>query len=290
MADLRSRFIEDYAGGLLNVARQELSTTGEVLSQDGLTSAGTLFVEDGSGNKSGLKLGVSLVEALDPTTEMGVVNVRFADRTYAKIRDLKIFSTAIASAQAALSEASSLSITNLETTLQLLEDDINSLEQSFQTNLSEGRTQLQQLTLNQRTQGDTLSGVKSDVENLKSRVQALEIVAPNPATITPLSTTLNSSYFSGTIAVASGVVTGTNTSFDTELDVGSVFTTVDSSGREQEFTVASFDTDTPATRITVIPTNVTVTSGAKFRKPTDLEIKSKINEILQALRDLDFII
>jgi hypothetical protein len=111
----------------LNVARQELSTTGEVLVQDGFTSEGALFVEDGSGTKSGLKLGVSLAEVVDPTTETGVVNVRYADRTYAKIRDLKIFSTAIASAQAALSEATSVSLSNIETTLQLLEDDLGTV-------------------------------------------------------------------------------------------------------------------------------------------------------------------
>ena len=104
MADLRKRYIEDYAGGFLNIARQEISSTGEVLVQDGFTSEGTLFVEDGTGTKSGLLLGSALAESVDPTTETGVVNVRFADRTYAKVRDLKIFSTAIASAQAALSD------------------------------------------------------------------------------------------------------------------------------------------------------------------------------------------
>ena len=117
---------------MLNISRQEVSTTGEVLSQDGLTSEGTLFVEDGSGVKSGLRLGVSLAECVDPTTETGVVNVRYGDRTYAKIRDLKIFTSAIASAQAALSDASSTSLVNLETAFQLLEDDVNSLAENFQ--------------------------------------------------------------------------------------------------------------------------------------------------------------
>ena len=132
------------------MARQELSTTGEVLAQDGLTSEGTLFVEDGTGTKSGLKLGVSLAEVVDPTTETGVVNVRFANRTYAKLRDLKIFSTAIASAQAALSEATSTSVSNLETTLQLLEDDISTVEQNFQQSLTTSQQQLQSLSLTQR--------------------------------------------------------------------------------------------------------------------------------------------
>lgn len=131
MADLRSRFIEDYAGGLLNVSRQELASTGEVLSQDGLLSDSTLFVEDGSGTKSGLLLGTSLCEVVDPTTDQGAVNVRFANRTYAGIRDLKIFSTAIASAQAALADASSSSITNLENAFELLEDSVSTIANSF---------------------------------------------------------------------------------------------------------------------------------------------------------------
>ena len=134
MADLRSRFIEDYAGGLLNVSRQELASTGEVLSQDGFLSDASSFVEDGTGSKSGLKLGLSLCEVVDPTTEQGAVNVRYADRTYASIRDLKIFSTAIASAQAALADATSSSITNLETAFELLEDSQDSLQNQIDTN------------------------------------------------------------------------------------------------------------------------------------------------------------
>lgn len=127
MADLRSRFIEDYAGGLLNVARQELSSTGEVLAQDGFIEGQTLFVEDGRGVKSGLKLGSSLAECVDPTTEMGILNSRSADRTYAKIRDLKSFGTAVASAQAALSESVADSITNLESAFEALESDYQAL-------------------------------------------------------------------------------------------------------------------------------------------------------------------
>lgn len=131
MADLRSKFIEDYAGGLLNVSRQELSSTGEVLSQDGLLSDSSIFVEDGSGSKSGLKLGVSICEVVDPTTPQGAVNVRYADRTYASTRDLKIFSTALASAQAALSDAAATSITNLENAFQLLETAQDTLQSTF---------------------------------------------------------------------------------------------------------------------------------------------------------------
>ena len=135
MADLRSKFIEDYAGGLLNVSRQELSSTGEVLSQDGFLSDATLFVEDGSGTKSGLKLGTTLCEVVDPTTPQGAINVRYADRTYASTRDLKIFSTAIASAQAALSDATATSITNLENAFQLLETTQDTLQNKFDANV-----------------------------------------------------------------------------------------------------------------------------------------------------------
>lgn len=80
---------------------------------------------------------------MDPSTEAGCVNVRFADRTYAKLKDLKLFTTAIASAQAALSEASATSITNLETTLQLLETDLTYLQQSIQTDVYDTRNKLE---------------------------------------------------------------------------------------------------------------------------------------------------
>jgi uncharacterized protein YoxC len=131
VADLRTRFIEDYAGGLLNVARQELSSTGEVLAQDGFTDNQVLFVEDGRGVKSGLKLGAGLMECVDPSTEEGVLNVRSADRTYAKIRDLKIFATAVASAQAALSESVSETFANFETAFESLESDLESTRSEF---------------------------------------------------------------------------------------------------------------------------------------------------------------
>lgn len=156
MADLRSRFIEDYAGGLLNIARQELSSTGEVLAQDGFLEGQTLFVEDGRGVKSGLKLGSSVAECLDPTTEMGILNSRSADRTYAKIRDLKVFATAVASAQGALSESVADSITSLE-------GAFDSLESDFQT-LSTKVSNLEDVVALQR----------EDIELLKEKVAALE--------------------------------------------------------------------------------------------------------------------
>jgi len=153
VADLRTRFIEDYAGGLLNIARQELSSTGEVLAQDGFVEGTSLFVEDGRGVKSGLRLGSSLAECIDPTTETGILNVRSADRTYAKIRDLKIFATAVASAQGALSESVAESFTNLEGAFESLESDVE-LFRNRLDNLSDI-----QVTLADGDRGDiTVSG------------------------------------------------------------------------------------------------------------------------------------
>ena len=160
MADLRTRFIEDYAGGLLNISRQEFSTTGEVASQDGLPTDGkSLYVEDGSGNKSGLKLGISFAEVVDPNTDEGCVNVRFADRTYASQRDLKLLGTALASVQGALTESVSTSITNLETAFELLESDVSNM----QTIVS---------TLSDKV--DTLSAISGDLTDLEVRVTTTE--------------------------------------------------------------------------------------------------------------------
>lgn len=286
MADLRFRFIEDYAGGLLNVSRQEISTTGEVLSQDGFTTEGTIFVEDGSGVKSGLKLGVSLVEAVDPTTDMGIVNVRYGDRTYAKIRDLRIFTTAIASAQSALSEATSTSISNLETAFQLLEDDINSLEENLQGNIAREREKIQELTINQNSLLDRVSTHDVDIQTLSSRVTALEnpIAEVITETANPLEIEQNSIYYSGTIGITGGLVTGSNTDFVGELRTGDIFVVKDSSGLDIEFQVRSFDTTTPRTKMSVTPTNKTITAPASFRRDITRLLANKINEIISALQ------
>ena len=176
MADLRSKFIEDYAGGLLNVSRQELSSTGQVLSQDGLLTGGTLFVEDGTGTKSGLKLGASLCEVNDPTTQQGAVNVRYADRTYASIRDLKIFSTAVASSQAALADASSVSLTNLENAFELLETEQDNMNNRF-----DDRSRLIDVRLLELDQIPTLQAqvntVEANLTSTISRVTNLEAAA-----------------------------------------------------------------------------------------------------------------
>lgn len=174
MADLRTRFIEDYAGGLLNIARQELSSTGEVLAQDGFVGGATLFVEDGRGVKSGLRLGSSLAECIDPTTETGIVNVRTADRTYAKIRDLKAFATAVASAQGALSDSVANGFANLEGAFEALESDV----ETYRTQLAEliDNTDLGVGNLTLRVDGlDTsVSSIDTGIATLSDRVTAIE--------------------------------------------------------------------------------------------------------------------
>ena len=288
MADLRFRFIEDYAGGLLNISRQEISTTGEVLSQDGLTTEGTIFVEDGSGVKTGLKLGVSLAESVDPTTEMGLVNVRFADRTYAKVRDLRIFTTAIASAQSALSEATSTSISNLETAFQLLEDDINTLEENLQSNISNEREKIQELTINQNDLTSRINTHDVDIQTLASRVLALETVTPESQTeaIDVLEIEQNSLYYSGTISISGGIVTGSGTDFTGELNLGDIFIAKDPNGLDVEFKITAFDTATPDTKLAVIPTNKTVNAGSSYKRDINRLIANKINEVIFALKKL----
>ena len=292
MADLRFRFIEDYAGGLLNISRQEISTTGEVLSQDGLTTEGTIFVEDGSGVKSGLKLGISLVETVDPTTEMGVLNVRYGDRTYAKVRDLRIFTTAIASAQSALSEATSASISNLETAFQLLEDDINSLEENLQSNISSEREKIQELTINQNSLLDRVSTHDVDIQTLSSRVSALEtpVVEVPTEAVDALEIEQNSIYYSGTIGISAGAVTGTSTDFFTELAVGDIFITQDNTGKDTEFQVRAFDTTTPSVKMSVTPTNKTVNAGSSFKRDINRLLAKKSNEIIFALQKLNIFV
>lgn len=178
MADLRTRFIEDYAGGLLNIARQELSSTGEVLAQDGFVDGTTLFVEDGRGVKSGLRLGSGLVECVDPTTETGIVNVRTADRTYAKIRDLKAFATAVASAQGALSDSVATSFTSLESAFESLEGDVQ--EYRNQTVQINDNIEVSLATVTAR-----IGGVEGEIERVDGEMAALaDRVAGLESTVT----------------------------------------------------------------------------------------------------------
>ncbi len=287
MADLRSKFIEDYAGGLLNVSRQELASTGEVLSQDGLLSDATLFVEDGSGTKSGLKLGASTCEVVDPTTEEGVVNVRFADRTYASIRDLKIFSTAVASAQAALADASSSSITNLENAFQLLENSQDTI-----SNLFSSRNEVVDQELKRLDEIDSLSFLVKDLESTTQGL-ALEVKAIDSSvkkaisgnnslkTIAPIT---YSNY--GSVA-ALQILTGADTRRDaqtatavtglTSASGGSglnVTVTVDAEGRVTDVSVTSGGTNfLPGDEVTILDSSLTSVS------PAADDIKIKISSV-----------
>tara|TARA_Y100000389_G_scaffold203611_1_gene252680 strand:- start:5251 stop:6201 length:951 start_codon:yes stop_codon:yes gene_type:complete len=283
MADLRSKFIEDYAGGLLNVSRQELASTGEVLSQDGLLSDATLFVEDGSGTKSGLKLGASTCEVVDPTTEEGAVNVRFADRTYASIRDLKIFSTAVASAQAALADASSSSITNLENAFQLLENSQDTI-----SNLFNSRNEVVDQELKKLNEIDSLSSL---VANLQSTTQglALEVKAIETSvqkailsnnTLKAITSVPFDSYGSVfEVQILSGPDTRrdaqTNTAVTglTSASGGSglnVTVTVDAEGAVTDVSIAAGGTNfLPGDEITILDSSLTNTSPAA----NDIKIK-----------------
>lgn len=208
MADLRTRFIEDYAGGLLNIARQELSSTGEVLAQDGFVEGTSLFVEDGRGVKSGLRLGTSLAECIDPVTETGILNIRTADRTYAKIRDLKSFATAVASAQGALSDTVSESFGNLESAFESLESDV----ETYRIQLSEliDNTDLGVSNLTQRVDGiDTeIFRIGGDADSLTDRVTSIETTLSQVQVVTTEqqvsgSTTILANGDAGTVNITS---------------------------------------------------------------------------------------
>lgn len=195
MADLRTRYIEDYAGGLLNIARQELSSTGEVLAQDGFVDGLSLFVEDGRGVKSGLRLGSAIAECIDPVTDTGILNVRTADRTYAKVRDLKAFATAVASAQGALTESVTESFTNFEGAFESLEADV----QTYRTQVSEA-----------------IDSTDLAVSNLSSRVSVVE---SGLSTINTTLTTLSEQVF----AVETSGITDGDRGDISILDKGTVF-------------------------------------------------------------------
>lgn len=167
------------------MSRQEISSTGEVLSQDGFVEDQTIFVEDGVGVKSGLKLGMSKAECVDPTSDLGVVNVRFADRTYTKLRDTKVFLTAIASSQAALSDAVTSSITNIENAIENL--DISNLNMdrkisSIDENLSRYTTDTgERLRLLEEEiyKAQAVPALLETIALLTARITALEDLSPS---------------------------------------------------------------------------------------------------------------
>lgn len=220
MSDLRARFIEDYAGGILNISRQELSSSGEVLSQDGLSTEQTIFVEDGTGTKSGLKLGVGLVECVDPTTQMGNVNVRFADRTYTKIKDTKVFLTAVASAQAALSDAVTSSISNIETAIETLDITLANTDRRI-SSLNESFTEYV------TTNNEKISGLVTEIEDTKSRLDTLNVsLVNNNLTLGAFSLT-SLSRGAGNISI------GLNSQKEMTLGNDNIFIGNDTAGLEQ---------------------------------------------------------
>ncbi len=208
MADLRTRYIEDYAGGLLNIARQELSSTGEVLAQDGFVDGLSLFVEDGRGVKSGLRLGSSVAECVDPITDTGVLNVRTADRTYAKVRDLKAFATAVASAQGALTESVTESFTNFEGAFESLEADV----QTYRTQVTEAidSTDLAVTNLSSRVDSlsSSLASTDTSLSSLSDRTTSIETLLSDVQVVTSEqsvsgSTQIINNTSAGTINIAS---------------------------------------------------------------------------------------
>lgn len=289
MADLRSRFLEDYAGGFLNVSRQELSTTGEVLSQDGFVSEGTVYVEDGSGVKSGLLLGVGLAECVDPTTEQGLVNVRFADRTYAAIRDLKIFTTAISSAQYALADAVGKSTTNLEQAVQLLEDNVSALDENVREALTLNQQNIDTILIEQNRLSEKANNIENDLNSLEQRVDTIEKGRISIVPVSVLDTATNQIYYSGTIEINSGVVIGNSSSFFTEFEVGDVFMATTSGGIDTEFIVSSFDSITPQTKMTVLPSNVIIPPNSRYKRIESRQVKLKLNELIGVLKQLKII-
>lgn len=133
MANLATGNFEGFKPGLLNI-----STTKQPYSPGFSETGASVFVEDGRGVKSGLRLGAELVEVIEPTTESGVVNVSFADCTYAKVADLKLLTVSIKLLQEqTLAETKAL-VEPLITTINALENEnrelltrINSLEVSI---------------------------------------------------------------------------------------------------------------------------------------------------------------
>ncbi len=127
MANLTGSNFNNLKPGILNI-----STNDDPVST-GLPAASgnlrTVFVEDGLGVKSGLKLGAELAEAVDPVTRNGIVNVNFADRTYAKIADLKQTNIALELYRENLNR-------DFSDALEPIVDRVNTLELSLNTNQS----------------------------------------------------------------------------------------------------------------------------------------------------------
>ena len=122
MANLTGSNFNALKPGLLNIS------TNDVPTSTGLPADGTaVFVEDGFGVKSGLKVGTELVECVEPTTRNGVVNVAFGERTYANREDLRLAITAIETYRENTNRDFSDSLTPVLERVSQLENNNNTL-------------------------------------------------------------------------------------------------------------------------------------------------------------------
>lgn len=129
MANLTGSNFNNLKPGLLNIS------TNDVPTSTGLPVDGSaVFVEDGFGVKSGLKLGAEVVECVEPTTRNGVVSVAFADRTYANIEELKLAITAIEVYRENTKRDFEESITPLTDEINSVTTRLNQLEGSLTVN------------------------------------------------------------------------------------------------------------------------------------------------------------
>lgn len=150
MANLTGSNFNILKPGVLNV-----STTDTPTSQGLPADGSSVFVEDGLGVKSGLKIGAELVECVEPTTRNGIVNVAYAERTYANIEDLKLANTAIELYRENLSQ-------DFTTALEPIVDRINQLETERTDTLA--RVTVVQESVDSLVNSDLLSRV-SDIES-----------------------------------------------------------------------------------------------------------------------------
>ena len=146
--------------------------------------------------------------------------------------------------------------------------------------------QLQNLTLTQRNLEQKSAETNVEIAQLGSRVTKLESPIESPEELDLFEENINTFYYTGTIAVANSVVTGTNTAF-TELEVGDIFITTTSAGEDVEFRITNITDDT---QLNVTPTNKTVTAGSRFRQSRELQLIKKVNDILRVMKGLEFII
>jgi hypothetical protein len=70
--------------------------------------------------------------------------------------------------------------------------------------------------------------------------------------------------YSGTVSISNGEMVGKGTLFTEQLVIGSVVTVTDQLQNQHEFVVMEFDSTTPDSKVVVVPSTISVESGAKF--------------------------